>query len=148
MTSSGPRSSRRRSSGRSWSSPTTRRSAATSPPPAPTGSPATPSSPCADALRPSVYVGGEFTRGGLVQESWSTRMHDVLEGAAASGALSGAVAVVVDREGTQGLAAGGVTRAVGNGRQVEAGDTFRLALMTKALASVAALQLVEQGRLA
>ena len=33
---------------RSSSSPTTRRSAATSPPPAPTGSPATPSSPCAD----------------------------------------------------------------------------------------------------
>jgi CubicO group peptidase (beta-lactamase class C family) len=56
------------------------------------------------------------------------------------------VAVVVDRDGTQALAAGGTTRADGAGQPLDAGATFRLASMTKALASVAALQLVEQGR--
>jgi CubicO group peptidase (beta-lactamase class C family) len=80
-------------------------------------------------------------------ETLSATIREVLEGAAASGAVPGAVAVVVDRDGTQGLAAGGTTRADGAGEALEPGATFRLASMTKALASVGALQLVEQGRL-
>jgi CubicO group peptidase (beta-lactamase class C family) len=53
---------------------------------------------------------------------------------------------VVDREGTQALAAGGATRSDGAGVPLDAGTPFRMASMTKALATVAALQLVEAGR--
>ena len=83
-----------------------------------------------------------------MRETLNAAIRGVLEGAAAGGAVPGAVAVVVDRDGTQGLAAGGTTRIDGAGVPLEEGTPFRVASMTKALATVAALQLVEQGRVA
>lgn len=82
-----------------------------------------------------------------MRESLSQAIGGVLEAAVASGAVPGAVGVVVDRQGTRGLAAAGTTRSDGQGAPLEPGARFRIASMTKALASVAALQLVEQGRL-
>ncbi len=81
-----------------------------------------------------------------MRESLNATIRGVLEGATAGGAVPGAVAVVVDRDGTQGLAAAGTTRVDGAGETLDATAPFRLASMTKALATVAALQLVEQGR--
>ena len=60
--------------------------------------------------------------------------------------MPGAVAVVVDRDGAQGLAAAGTSRVDGVGVPLDVGTPFRVASMTKALTTVAALQLVEQGR--
>jgi methyl acetate hydrolase len=82
-----------------------------------------------------------------MDESLSEAISGVLEAAVANGGVPGAVAVVVDRDGTQGLAAAGTTRADEAGVPLETGARFRMASMTKALASIAALQLVEQGKL-
>ena len=81
-----------------------------------------------------------------MREVLSATIRGVLEEATAAGAVPGAVAVVVDRDGIQGLAAAGTTRVDGGGISVDPGTPFRLASMTKALVTVAALQLVEQGR--
>lgn len=69
-----------------------------------------------------------------------------LADAIASGALPGVVAVVVGPEGVRHTFAGG-RLSVDGGADVTADTMFRLASMTKAVASVAALQLVEAGRL-
>ena len=76
----------------------------------------------------------------------SATIRGVLEAARAAGAVPGAVAVVVDRDGAQGLAAAGTSRVDGVGLPLDVGTPFRVASMTKALATVAALQLVEQRR--
>jgi methyl acetate hydrolase len=71
----------------------------------------------------------------------------VLDTASETGAVPGAVATVVDRDGTRGLAAGGSTRSDSEGVPLRTDARFRMASRTKALASAAALQLMEKGRL-
>jgi CubicO group peptidase (beta-lactamase class C family) len=80
-------------------------------------------------------------------ESLSREIQQVLDAAVASGGVPGAAAIVVDRDGPRGLASAGSTRSDGEGEPLAPDALFRIASMTKALASVAALQLVEQGRL-
>ncbi len=82
-----------------------------------------------------------------MSESLSVAIKGVLEAAASSGGVPGAVAVVVGRDGVRGLAAAGTTRSDGAGVALEPDARFRIASMTKALTSVATLQLVEQGKL-
>ena len=82
-----------------------------------------------------------------MDESLTAAIRGVLEAAVSSGAVPGAVALVVDRDGTRGLAAAGTTRADDTGTPLEPDARFRIASMTKALASAAALQLIEQGKL-
>ena len=82
-----------------------------------------------------------------MDESLSEAIGAVLETAVADGAVPGAVAVVVDGDGTRAIAAGGSTRSDGAGVPLQPDARFRMASMTKALASVAALQLVERGKL-
>ena len=81
-----------------------------------------------------------------MREVLSATIRGVLDAATAAGAVPGAVAVVVDRDGAQGLAAAGTTTVDDVGVPLDAGTPFRVASMTKALTTVAALQLVEQGR--
>jgi methyl acetate hydrolase len=71
---------------------------------------------------------------------------ELLEGGAASGAVPGVVAIVVNRDGVLYEGAAG-RRSVESSAPVTTDTMFRNASMTKALASVGALQLVEQGRL-
>jgi methyl acetate hydrolase len=79
-------------------------------------------------------------------ESLNVAIKGVLEAAVSSGAVPGAVATVVGRDGPLGLAAAGTTRADEQGAPLEPDARFRIASMTKALTSVAALQLIEQGK--
>ncbi|MGQ0464096.1 MAG: serine hydrolase domain-containing protein [Sporichthyaceae bacterium] len=69
----------------------------------------------------------------------------VLANAVASGAVPGLAVVVVDRDGILYSGNAGSLRA--GGPPVDAETVFRYASMTKALTTVAALQLVEKGRL-
>jgi methyl acetate hydrolase len=71
---------------------------------------------------------------------------ELLERACVEGALPGVVAVVADRDGLVYEGAAGRLR-IGDGAPAGMDTIFRIASMTKALTSVAALQLVEQGRL-
>ena len=66
--------------------------------------------------------------------------------AVADGRIAGAVALVTDRDGVTYEHAAGV-RAVGQPAAMDAGTVFWIASMTKAIVSVAALQLVERGKL-
>jgi len=70
----------------------------------------------------------------------------LLEGAVARGAVPGVVAVVGDRDGTLYESAFG-TLGVADDRPAQVDTVFLIASMTKAIASVAALQLVERGQL-
>ena len=74
-----------------------------------------------------------------------TRIMDALETTLAAGNIPGAVAVVGNSAGTLAEAAVG-TKGPG-GPPLTQDDLFQIASMTKAIASVAAMQLVEQGRL-
>ncbi|HTX07970.1 MAG TPA: serine hydrolase domain-containing protein [Solirubrobacteraceae bacterium] len=77
---------------------------------------------------------------------WASEVQALLDRAAADEIVPGAVAVATRRDGTTELAWAGRLRVDG---EVPVGpDTMvRLMSMTKAFASVAALQLIEQGRL-
>ena len=68
-----------------------------------------------------------------------------LAAAIATGRIAGAVALVANREGVVFEAAAGL-KAVGNDAKVLPDSIFWLASMTKAITSVAALQLVETGK--
>jgi methyl acetate hydrolase len=72
---------------------------------------------------------------------------ELLERACAEGVVPGLVAMVADRDGLVYEGAAGRLR-IGDGAPATTDTMFRIASMTKALTSVAALQLVEQGRLA
>jgi CubicO group peptidase (beta-lactamase class C family) len=72
---------------------------------------------------------------------------DLLERACADGVVPGVVATVGDRDGLVYEGASGRLRS-GDGAPASTDTLFRIASMTKALTSVAALQLVEQDRLA
>ncbi|HYF24413.1 MAG TPA: serine hydrolase domain-containing protein [Baekduia sp.] len=74
------------------------------------------------------------------------QVEQILEQAVAGGAVPGAVAIAVDRDGVVAHAAAGALE-VGGQTPVQADTVFRIASMTKALATVAVLQLAEQGRL-
>ena len=72
---------------------------------------------------------------------------DQFEAAFAGANLAGAVGLIVDRDGTRYARALGVKEAGGDAPMAE--DTlFQIASMTKALVSVGAMQLVEQGLIA
>jgi methyl acetate hydrolase len=71
----------------------------------------------------------------------------LLERASAEGVVPGVVAMVADRDGLVYQGAAGRLR-IGAGAPATTDTMFRIASMTKALTSVAALQLIEQGRLA
>jgi methyl acetate hydrolase len=72
---------------------------------------------------------------------------ELLEHACAEGVVPGVVAMVADRDGLIYEGAAGRLR-IDDGVPAANDTMFRIASMTKALTSVAALQLVEQGRLA
>jgi methyl acetate hydrolase len=72
---------------------------------------------------------------------------DLLEGACAEGVVPGVVAMVADRDSVVYEGTAGRLR-IGDGAPVAMDTMFRIASMTKALTSVAALQLVERGELA
>src|SRR5947209_6395918 len=76
----------------------------------------------------------------------SSNIDGLLRGAVDAGAMPGVVAVAGDRDGTLYEGAFG-TLGVGDERPVNSDTVFLIASMTKPIASVAALQLVEQGRL-
>jgi CubicO group peptidase (beta-lactamase class C family) len=71
----------------------------------------------------------------------------LLERACAESIVPGVVAMIADRDGVVYEGAAGRLR-IGDGPPASTDTMFRIASMTKALTSVAALQLVEQGRLA
>jgi CubicO group peptidase (beta-lactamase class C family) len=73
------------------------------------------------------------------------RIIQALETTLAAGNIPGAVAVVGNSAGT--LAEAAVGTKGPNGPPLAQDDLFQIASMTKAIASVAAMQLVEQGRL-
>jgi methyl acetate hydrolase len=70
----------------------------------------------------------------------------VLEQAVASGAVPNVVAVAADRDGIIYEGAAG-PRVAGQQEQVDADTHYRIMSMTKMVATVAALQLMEQGKL-
>jgi methyl acetate hydrolase len=72
---------------------------------------------------------------------------DLLERACAEGVVPGVVAMVADRDSVVYEGTAGRLR-IGDGAPVAMDTMFRIASMTKALTSVAALQLVERGELA
>lgn len=69
----------------------------------------------------------------------------ILSNAVAEGVVPGVAAVVVDRDGVLYSGTAGSVRS--DGGPVDAATMFRYASCTKALASVAALQLIEQGKM-
>lgn len=71
---------------------------------------------------------------------------DALAEAVRAGRIAGAVALVADRDGVTYEHAAGM-RSLGGDAAMDASTVFWIASMTKALVSVAALQLVEQGKL-
>src|SRR3954469_7822924 len=75
-----------------------------------------------------------------------TTMDDVLEQAVTSGALPGVVALAADQSRIVYQGAFG-TRAGGAEAPMTLDTVFWIASMTKAVTSVAAMQLVEQGRI-
>ena len=75
----------------------------------------------------------------------SRGIDELLERARADGVVPGVVAMVADRDG---LIYEGTAGASIAGDALDRDTLFRIASMTKALTSVAALQLIEQGRLA
>jgi CubicO group peptidase (beta-lactamase class C family) len=74
------------------------------------------------------------------------RFKDALGKAVSRGRIAGGVALIADRDGVTYTHAAGV-RAVGAKAPMDLSTVFWIASMTKAIASVAALQLVERGKL-
>jgi methyl acetate hydrolase len=77
---------------------------------------------------------------------WASEVQELLDQAAANGTMPGAVAVAIRPDGAVEEAAAGRLRVDGDD-PVDSDTMFRLMSMTKAFASVAALQLIEQGQL-
>ncbi|UTP38598.1 beta-lactamase family protein [Phenylobacterium sp. LH3H17] len=75
-----------------------------------------------------------------------SRFESALDAAVEGGRVAGAVALVADRDGVIYETAAGL-RKVGDAAAMDPATVFWLASMTKAVASVAALREVEQGRL-
>ena len=75
-----------------------------------------------------------------------SRFEAALDAAIAAGRIAGAVALVTGRDGVTYRHAAGV-RSVSAPAKMDQGTVFWIASMTKAVVSVAALQLVEQGKL-
>jgi|ERR1700729_337769 len=78
--------------------------------------------------------------------TWTSSVQDVLTAAVDGGALPGVVVAVTRSDGVPDVLLAGKLR-VDEDAPVKADTMFRLMSMTKAFASVAALQLLEQGRL-
>jgi methyl acetate hydrolase len=75
-----------------------------------------------------------------------SRFEQALDAAIAAGRIAGAVALTADRDGVTYEHAAGL-RAAGGAVAMDPETVFWIASMTKAVVSVAALQLVEQGKL-
>ena len=86
-----------------------------------------------------------FTRASIAQPA-TARIDDALRTAIEHGDVPGVVALVTDRNGVVYRGAFGVTD-VASKRPMAVDSMFRIASMTKAVTSVALLQLVEQGKL-
>jgi methyl acetate hydrolase len=78
--------------------------------------------------------------------TWTSSAEKILRTAVADRTLPGAVAVLTGRDGAADVISVGTMR-VGEERPVTSETMFRLMSMTKGFASVAALQLIEQGQL-
>lgn len=78
--------------------------------------------------------------------TWASSAEDVLTAAVADRTVPGAVAVLTGRDGAPNVISAGTLQVDGE-TPVTADTMFRLMSMTKAFATVAALQLIEQGRL-
>src|SRR6202042_2767027 len=78
--------------------------------------------------------------------TWTSNVQDVLTAAAETGAVPGVAVAVTGPDGIPEVLIAGKLR-VDEDAPVKADTMFRLMSMTKAFASVAALQLLEQGRL-
>lgn len=76
----------------------------------------------------------------------NSNLDEVLEAGIAAGAAPGAVAIVVNRDGTLWEGAAG-ERAAGSGVQMTTDTVGAIFSMTKAITGAAAMQLVEQGKL-
>lgn len=74
------------------------------------------------------------------------RIDELLEAAVAAGTVPGVVTVAADRGGVRHESTAGRLSVDGDA-PVGPDTMFRIASMTKAITTVAALQLVEQGRL-
>jgi methyl acetate hydrolase len=85
-------------------------------------------------------------RGEIVSSVQSAAVDQVLQDAVASGAAPNVVAVAADRDGLIYEGAAG-DRIAGTDDPVSADTHFRIMSMTKLVATTAALQLVEQGKL-
>ena len=78
--------------------------------------------------------------------TWTGNVQDVLTAAVQAGAMPGVVVGVTGTDGVPDVLSAGKLRVDGDA-PVKPDTMFRLMSMTKAFASVAALQLIEQGRL-
>jgi CubicO group peptidase (beta-lactamase class C family) len=78
--------------------------------------------------------------------TWANDVEDLLEQAVANATIPGAAVAITDAGGATEVATAGTLR-IGGDTPVVQDTMFRVMSMTKALASVAALQLIEQGRL-
>ena len=78
--------------------------------------------------------------------TWTGNVQDVLTAAVQAGAMPGVVVGVTGTDGVPDVLSAGKLRVDGDA-PVRPDTMFRLMSMTKAFASVAALQLIEQGRL-
>jgi CubicO group peptidase (beta-lactamase class C family) len=102
------------------------------------------------AFTAAASIGGMVRRGVAQSRPSTTQPHDqidaVLRRATQSGEVPGVVAIAATDKATLYEGAFG-TRDLAKGPEMTLDTIFRLASMTKAVTSVAALQLVEQGRL-
>jgi methyl acetate hydrolase len=81
-----------------------------------------------------------------MSSTWASSAKDLLEAAVAGATVPGATVIVTDRAGAAEQVNAGLLSVDGDA-PVEDSTMFRLMSMTKAFGSVAALQLIEQGRL-
>lgn len=88
-----------------------------------------------------------YLRARVASHCCMTDLQKTLEDALEENALAGAVAMIGDRDGLLASAAAGVSDPA-TGRTMALDDIFSVASMTKAITSVAAMQLVERGLLA
>jgi methyl acetate hydrolase len=92
------------------------------------------------------FVGGTVALPLTAHAQLSNPIDDVLRGAVERKDVAGVVAMAADRMGVVYQGAFGIAD-IGEARPLKSDALFRIASMTKAITSVAAMQLIEQGRL-
>jgi methyl acetate hydrolase len=91
-------------------------------------------------------VGGTVALPLTAHAQQANPIDDVLRGAVERKDVAGVVAIAADRKGVVYQGAFGIAD-IGEARPLKSDALFRIASMTKAITSVAAMQLIEQGRL-